>query len=120
MKTVEGKKKHTINISRFGQLGLTEILDSYLERIERDSGFNPTKLFPIRQPGKVVSIMPTVSSGRPVIDSTGIPVAAIWNRRCAGDSVEAIADDYEIPESEIEGAIAYIGRQETRRSRDVP
>jgi uncharacterized protein (DUF433 family) len=108
VKTVEGRKKQTINISRFGQLGLTEILDSYLERIERDSGFNPIKLFPIRQSGKVVSIMPTVSSGRPVIDSAGIPVAAIWSRRCAGDSVETIADDYEIPESEIEGAIAYI------------
>lgn len=108
VKTLEGRIRQTINVSRFGQLGLREVLDSYLERIERDAGFNPTKIFPIRQPGKVVSIMPTVSSGRPVIDSTGIPVASIWNRRRAGDSIEAIADDYEIPESEIEGAIAYI------------
>lgn len=108
VKYIEGKRKQTINISQFGQLGLREILDSYLERIERDAAFNPIKLYPVRQTGKVVSIMPTVSSGRPIIDSSGIPVAAIWNRRQAGDSVELIADDYEIPESEIEGAIAYI------------
>jgi uncharacterized protein (DUF433 family) len=35
-------------------------------------------------------------------------VASVWNRRRAGDSIEMIADDYEIPESEIEGAIGYI------------
>ena len=87
---------------------MREVLDQYLERIERDSGFNPTKVFPIRQPGKVVSIMPTVSSGRPVIDSQGIPVSSVWNRYRAGDSIETIADDYEMPESEVEGAIAYV------------
>jgi uncharacterized protein (DUF433 family) len=108
VKTLEGRRKQTINLSQFGQLGLREILDSYLERIERDAAFNPTKLYPVRSPGKVVSIIPAVSSGRPIIDSLGIPVASIWNRRQAGDSVELIADDYEIPESEIEGALEYI------------
>ena len=108
VKTIEGRRKQTINVSQFGQLGLKEILDSYLERIERDAAFNPTKLYPVRQPGRVVSIIPTVSSGRPIIDLSGIPVATVWNRRQAGDSVELIADDYEIPESEIEGAIEYI------------
>jgi uncharacterized protein (DUF433 family) len=110
VKTIEGRRKQTINLSRFGQLGLREILDSYLERVERDAAFNPIKVYPVHQPGKVVSIIPTVSSGRPIIDSMGIPVASIWNRRRAGDTVEFIADDYEIPESEIEGAIAYIER----------
>ncbi len=108
VKTIEKRTKLTINISQFGQLGLREVLDSYLERIERDAEFNPTKVYPVRQPGKIVSMIPAVSSGRPVIDTTGIPVAAIWNRYHAGDSVELIADDYEIPESQIEGAIAYI------------
>lgn len=100
--------RNTVNLSQFGQLGLKEILDSYLERIERDASFNPTKLYPIRQRGKVVSIIPTVSSGRPIIDSFGIPVAAIWNRHNAGDSVENLADDYDIPESQIEGALSYV------------
>jgi uncharacterized protein (DUF433 family) len=108
VKTIEKRTKLTVNVSQFGQLGLREVLDSYLERIERDAEFNPVKLYPIRQRGKVVSIIPTVSSGRPIIDSTGIPVAAIWHRHKAGDTVETIAEDYEIPESQIEGAIGYI------------
>ena len=108
VKTIEGRQKQTINLSQFGQLGLREILDSYIERIERDAAFNPIKLYPAYQTGKVVSIIPTVSSGRPIIDLLGIPVASVWNRHRAGDSIEGIADDYDIPESEIEGAIAYI------------
>jgi uncharacterized protein (DUF433 family) len=103
VKTLHG----TVNVSRFGQLGLKEILDSYLRRIERDERFNPTKLYPVHQKGKVVSILPTVSSGRPIIDGTGIPVASIWNRYKAGDGIEQIADDYEIPESQIVGALDY-------------
>jgi uncharacterized protein (DUF433 family) len=97
----------TVNVSRFGQLGLKEILDSYLKRIERDDRFNPTKLYPVHQKEKFVSILPTVSSGRPIIDGTGIPVASIWNRYKAGDGIEQIADDYEIPESQIAGALDY-------------
>jgi uncharacterized protein (DUF433 family) len=108
VKFIERKSRLTINVSQFGQLGLREILDSYLERIDRDKDNNPIKLFPVRQPGRVVAIIPAVSSGRPIIDGTGIPVATIWNRHNAGDSVEYIADDYEIPESQIEGAIQYI------------
>lgn len=99
--------QHTINVSQFGQLGLRQVLDSYLERIVRDDAFRPIKLFPAPQRARVVSILPAVSSGRPVIDGTGIPVAAVWNRYKAGDDIENLADDYEIPESQIEGAIQY-------------
>jgi uncharacterized protein (DUF433 family) len=108
VKTIEGRRKQTINVSQFSQLGLREVLDSYLERIERDADFNPIKVYPVKQAGKVVAITPTISSGRPIIDSIGLPVAAVWNRHRAGDSIEAIADDYEVPESQIEGAIEYI------------
>jgi uncharacterized protein (DUF433 family) len=108
VKTVEKRKKQIINVSQFGQLGLRAILDSYLERIERDDLFNPTKLYPAHQAGKVVSMIPTVSSGRPIIDSFGIPVFSVWNRFKAGDNIEYIADDYEIPESQVDGAIDYI------------
>lgn len=103
VKTIE----QTINVSQYGQLGLREVLESYLLRIERDDRFNPVKLYPAHQKGKVVSIIPAVSSGRPIIDSAGIPVASIWNRYIAGDEIESLADDYEIPESQIAGAIEY-------------
>jgi uncharacterized protein (DUF433 family) len=63
---------------------------------------------PIPTKGKLIAMMPSVSSGRPFVDGTGIPVASIWNRHKAGDTVEYLADDYEIPEFQIEGVIGYI------------
>ena len=85
-----------IDLSGYGQLGIAPVLDSYLERIERDEAFKPRKLFPMGQNGRVVSIMPSVSSGRPIIEGTGIPVATIWNRFSAGDPVQELAEDYDI------------------------
>jgi uncharacterized protein (DUF433 family) len=98
----------TINLSRFGQLALKPIMDDYLERIERDEFFRPKKLYPSKQENRVVSMIPSVSSGRPIIDGTGIPVASVWNRFRAGDTVDFIADDYEIDKIQVEGAIKYI------------
>ena len=98
----------TVNLSRGGQLALKPILDAYLERIERDESFRPKKLYPSKQANRVVAMIPAVSSGRPIIDGTGIPVSSVWNRFRAGDSVECIADDYDIAETQVEGAIKYI------------
>jgi uncharacterized protein (DUF433 family) len=97
-----------IDLTQFGQLGLAPILDTYLERIIRDDSNRPLKVFPIRQTGKVVSITPTVSSGRPIVEGTGIPVATLYNRFKAGDSADDLAEDYEISEDQVKGAIDYI------------
>ena len=97
-----------IDLSQYGQLGLAPILDSYLERIERDEAFRPKKLFPLKQTGKVVSIAPTVSSGRPIIEGTGVPVSTIWNRFKAGDPVDYLADDFDLSADQVNGAIGYI------------
>src|SRR5271168_266003 len=71
--------EQTINLSQSGQLTLKSIMDLYLERIERDEQFNPSKLYPLiggTSDSKIVSIMPFVSSGQPIIDGEGIPVSA--------------------------------------------
>ena len=107
-KTVE----QTINLSRQGQLGLRPILDKFLQHIERDKKFRPTKVYPIvpGQPNedKVVSITSGVSSGRPAIDGTGIPVSVIWQRHKAGDDIETLADDFDVPAKKIKRAIDYV------------
>ena len=97
-----------IDLSQYGQLGIAPVLDTYLARIERDDSFKPKKLFPMKQLGKVVSIAPTVSSGRPIIEGTGIPVATIWSRFKAGDPIEFLADDFDISKDQIDGALDYI------------
>jgi uncharacterized protein (DUF433 family) len=100
--------EETVNLSRRGQYALKPIMDEYLLRIERDDAFRPKKLYPSKQDNKVVAMIPMVSSGRPVIDGTGIPVASVWNRYKAGDTVAFIADDYDIAQTQVEGAIKYI------------
>jgi uncharacterized protein (DUF433 family) len=54
---------------------------------------------------KVVAIDPYVSFGRPVLVGTGIPTAVIAERYKAGESIQALADDYECPPCDIEEAI---------------
>jgi uncharacterized protein (DUF433 family) len=107
-KTVE----QTVNLTKQGQLGLKPILDMFLQHIERDDRFRPTKVYPI-VPGqanedKVVSITSGVSSGRPAIDGTGIPVSVIWQRHVAGDDIETLADDFAVPAKKIQRAIEYV------------
>jgi len=107
IKTVE----QTINITRQGQLGLKPILEMFLRHIDRDDRFRPTKVYPLipGQPAdKIVSITSGVSSGRPAIDGTGIPVSIIWQRHLAGDDVETLADDFAVPAHKIKRAIEYV------------
>ena len=104
-----------INASRDGQRAMKEILGAYLKRIERDAQGLPIKLYPfVRESAaetaptadpRVVVINPAVSFGRPVIKGTGIPVASIYERYKAGDSIAELAEGFRLKTSEIEEAI---------------
>ena len=99
-----------INISQDGQLAMRDVLRMYLTRIERDAAGAPVKLYLFtraRQADepKVVVIDPYVAFGRPVLVGTGIPTAVIADRYKAGESMQALAEDYERPPHDIEEAI---------------
>jgi uncharacterized protein (DUF433 family) len=104
-----------INASRQGQSAMKEIIGVYLTRIERDAKGFPIKLYPFTrdsqadaapaQDPRVVVMNPAVSYGLPVIAGTGIPVASIYERYRAGDSVAALARDFRLEIGEIEEAI---------------
>jgi uncharacterized protein (DUF433 family) len=118
VKKIEGSggREQTINVSSWGQLGLGPILDFYLRRIERDEKGWPIRLYPIRMnwpgdvaqdPPKVVVIDPAVSSGRPVVNGTGVMAEVIVGRFNTGEGIESIAEDYGLKVSQIEEAIRY-------------
>ena len=99
-----------INISQDGQLAMRDILRVYLTRVERDAAGVPVKLYLFtraRQADepKVVAIDPYVSFGRPVLVGTDIPTAVIAERYKAGESIQALAEDYERSPRDIEEAI---------------
>ena len=101
-----------INVGRDGQLGMRDILQSYLTRVEHDPAGKATRLYPFirlngtAQPKNVV-INPYVSFGKPVITGTGLPTRVVAERYKAGDSIPLIARDYGRKEEEIDDAIRY-------------
>jgi uncharacterized protein (DUF433 family) len=108
------KFSQLINISQEGQLAMREILHAHLHRIERDLQGLPIRLYPFTrkrdlvqhgEEPRAVVIDPRISFGRPVLAGTGIPTAVIAERYKAGESVDALADDYGRQRFEIEEAI---------------
>ncbi len=104
-----------INASREGQRATKEIIGVYLKRLERDAHGLPIKLYPFTRETestnspqadpRIVVMSPTLSFGRPVIAGTGIPVAAIYERYRAGDSVADLARDFGLETGAVEEAI---------------
>lgn len=105
------KFSQLINISQEGQLAIHEVLQAHLHRIERDLHGIPVRLFPftrkrdLQEEPRAVVIDPQVSFGRPVLVGTGIPTAVIAERYKAGESMDALAEDYGRQRAEIEEAI---------------
>ena len=99
-----------VNVSREGQLAIRDLIQAYLQRIERDPIGAPVRLYPFtreRKPDepKIIVIDPSISFGRPVLVGTGIATTIIAQRYKAGESVEELAEDYGRSRSEIEEAI---------------
>jgi uncharacterized protein (DUF433 family) len=104
-----------INASLEGQEAMKEIISVYLHRIERDTNGLPIRLYPFTRDSeseqapksdpRLVVMNPAVSFGRPVISGTGIPVAAIFERYRAGDSVASLVNDFRLKTSAVEEAI---------------
>lgn len=91
--------EHFINVSDDGQLAMRSILEARLQRIDRDPKGLPIRLYPfIRstdpQEPRFVVIDPYVAFGRPSIAGTRITTATIAERFRAGESVQALAEDY--------------------------
>ena len=100
-----------INLSRGGQLGLRTVLETHLQRIERDpSGL--LSFFPFvekRSPSepKLIVMNPAVAFGKPVIAGTGISTAVIASRFHARESINDLAKEYGRRDGEIEEAIRW-------------
>jgi uncharacterized protein (DUF433 family) len=96
-----------------GQLTMREIIKLYLTRIERDPRKMPVKLFPFlgekprTEEPRLIVIDARISFGRPVLHGTGIAVEILAERNRAGDSIDALAEDYGRPRDEIERAIRW-------------
>ena len=102
-----------VNVSKDGQVEMTELIKQYLRRIDRDKNGLPIKLYPFTRRSKnllqpqLVQIDPRVSFGRPVLTGTGIRTEIVFERFLAGENPNDLARDYGRPEEEIDEAIRY-------------
>jgi uncharacterized protein (DUF433 family) len=109
----EGRR---IDISAGGQWPLDAVVRNLLRRVHRGPQgilmFYPR----ITPPRNVVIaeddyapivVNPEVCFGRPVIAGTGIPTDVIADRYLGGDSIEKMAEDYDLSEDHIRAALRF-------------
>jgi uncharacterized protein (DUF433 family) len=101
-----------INLSASGQLALRKVFEDHLRRVDWDEWKFPVRLYPYvdaaqRTAERPIAIDPQVAFGRPIVLRAGISTEAIADRIDAGESVEALAEDYDLTRDEIEQAVMY-------------
>lgn len=101
-----------LNLNQKLQTEIREFVALYLQRIERDASGRATKLYPFVSGEKAdeprhISISPTISFGRPVLAGTGISTAVIAGRFAARDSIDDLAEEYDINKQVLEDAIRW-------------
>ncbi len=100
-----------INLSASRQLVMKEVLLIYLKRVEWDERLFPRRLYPLigndLHSPKVVAIDPYIAFGRPIVAARSISTSVITDRIDAGESVTALAADYDLNEQDILQAVLY-------------
>lgn len=102
-----------VNLSRSGQLAMRALLDVYLSRIEWDERSLPLRLYPLVRgeapdAPRYIAIDPHVGFGRPIVLRQGVSTQAIVDRVDAGETVQEVADDYDLTAAEVNEAIVYV------------
>ena len=101
-----------INLSASGRLAMRKMLEDHLARVEWDAWQRPVRLFPylgaaVQAAERPIAIDPQIAFGRPIMQRAGISTSAIADRIDAGESVDAIAEDYDLCREEVEQAVLY-------------
>lgn len=102
-----------VDISRSGQVALQQVVESYMERIERSESGLPLKLYPgFTLESRVdtvfpISVSPLVAFGAPTITGTGIKTSVVAARVDAGESPSELAQEYGIHEGLVVNALIF-------------
>ncbi len=106
-----GEYGKLINLSASGQLAMRRMLEEHLKRVEWNQWQFPVRLYPYvsAEPTteRPIAIDPDIAFGRPVVIRAGVSTEAIAGRIDAGETIEALAEDYDLKPEEIEEAVLY-------------
>lgn len=95
----------TLALDRHGQWVLPYLVDSEIEHVDYE-GLWAQRWFPAGREIPLV-VDPHLAGGRPTILGTGVTVDTIRQRFAAGESIEFLAQDFEVPSSAIEQALRF-------------
>jgi uncharacterized protein (DUF433 family) len=100
-----------ISLSTSGQLAMRRVFEAHLKRVEWGTLRSAIRLYPflVAEGGesKPVVIDPQISFGRPVVNQAFVSTQAIRDRIDAGETVDEVARDYELPPKVIEEAVLF-------------
>lgn len=99
-----------VRLSRSNQFQIEEVLQATLRRVVYGSDSIAIRWFPKglgTADKQVVAIDPRYVSGRPFVARTGVSVGVLAERLDQGESVEELAEDYDLEPDEVRAALTY-------------
>jgi uncharacterized protein (DUF433 family) len=99
-----------VAVTSGGQLALKPVMESYLERVERDEEGLLRRLYPFvgeRDARRIVAIDPRRKFGRPYLVEAGVETSVIASRYRAGEGIAALAADFDTTKAQIQGALRF-------------
>ena len=93
---------------RQGQYAM-DLLEPYLQRVKHHPGltFDDDGLASLWRPHNSVALNPQIGFGAPCIENTRIQTEVLWSLRNSGESLESLAEVYEIAPEEVNAAIEW-------------
>lgn len=101
-----------INLSASGQLAMRKVFGQHLRRVEWDTFQMPIRLYPFVSRDEasldhLIAIDPRIAFGRPIVLRKAVSTHVIAERIDAGETIGAIAVDYDLEPAEVEEAVVY-------------
>jgi uncharacterized protein (DUF433 family) len=104
-----------IGANQEGQQALSEVIRPYLDRVERDRE-KLLRLYPVTEvrsgvpdldSPKTIGIDPRMRFGRPYLVQCGIETEVFADRWRAGETIDDMVKDFQIPREAVEEALRY-------------
>lgn len=101
-----------IELSASGQVAMRHMFEAHLARVEWDTWKFPVRLYPVTatetlSAARPIAIDPKIAFGRPVLVERGIQTHTIVERIDAGESIEDLAEDYDLTLEQVGEAVLY-------------
>ena len=102
----EGEIKEIIKADKSLQICINQVIEPFCKRIEFDKNSLANRFFPMGKDHDVV-IDPKRKFGQPVVGDTNILTETIFSLSKAGESVDIIANLYDLKISQVQDAISF-------------